>query len=634
MKRVIIGTAGHVDHGKTTLVKALTGFDTDRLREEKERGISIELGFAPLTLPSGQRVGLVDVPGHERFIKNMLAGVGGIDLVMLVIAADEGIMPQTREHLDIINLLQIKGGVVVITKSDLVEPEWLELVKEDIQSALAGTVLADAPVIMVSAVTGQGIQELILTLENLVSSVEERPITGLPRLPIDRVFTISGFGTVVTGTLVSGRLHMGQEVILLPSGKTSRVRSLQVHGKRVEEARAGQRVAVNLHGLEISEVEKGEVLTIPGAFQPTYRLDVELEVLNEIEKPLVHGQRLRFYLGTREILCRLRLLDREEVEAGCKIPVQLVLEEPVVASKRDRFIVRTYSPMYTVAGGQIIDVHPPRHRRYQEGLMAQLVLKLKGEPDELLLNVMKKATSRLYTWEELFRTAQLGQEEAITARKALMERGEALEIGVEKLRYGLARDVYQLWLEQLQQLLQKYHQQYPLRRGYPKEELRGKINFNINNKEFTALLSLWQQEGKLQLLEQDVALQDFRPEPRGKLAEATASAEAAFLQGGFQPPAWDEVAARLDLPSQQKEEVLLYLLQQDKLVKISDDLYFHRQALEEAKNILLQLLEAGEVSLAQFRDALNSSRKFMVPLMEYFDRQKLTRRVGDMRVKF
>ncbi|GAW29717.1 MULTISPECIES: selenocysteine-specific translation elongation factor [unclassified Carboxydocella] len=635
MKRVIIGTAGHVDHGKTTLVKALTGHDTDRLKEEKVRGISIELGFAPFTLPSGQRIGLVDVPGHERFIKNMLAGVGGIDLVMLVIAADEGIMPQTREHLDIINLLQVKGGVVVITKADLVETEWLDLIREEVEEVLKDSVLAGAPVIAVSAMTGQGIPELIAVLEKLVSDIEERPATGQARLPIDRVFTITGFGTVVTGTLISGRLQMGQEVVLLPSGKQSRIRSLQVHGKRVEEARAGQRVAVNLHGLEINEVDKGEVLTVPGAFVPTYRLDVELEVLPTVEKALQHGQRLRFYLGTSEVFCRLRLLDREELEAGTRAPVQLVLEQPVVAAKRDRFIVRTYSPMHTVAGGQIIDAHPPRHRRYQEGLNEQLLQKLKGEPDELLLNVMKSTSSALLTWEELIKKAQLSQEEGQAAQQVLLGRGDALEISVEKQKYGIARDIYLLWLDTVKQILQKYHQQYPLRRGFSKEELRGKLNLNLSNKEFTALLNMWQQDGELQILEQDVALKDFQPEAKGKLAEAVAQAETAFLKGKFQPPSWAEVAEKLPVSPQQQEEVLLFLQQQGRLIKISDDLYFHSRALKEAKDILLELLEKHqEITLAQFRDALNSSRKYMVPLMEYFDRQRVTRRIGDLRVKF
>lgn len=635
MKRVIIGTAGHVDHGKTTLVKALTGHDTDRLKEEKVRGISIELGFAPFTLPSGQRIGLVDVPGHERFIKNMLAGVGGIDLVMLVIAADEGIMPQTREHLDIINLLQVKGGVVVITKADLVETEWLDLIREEVEEVLKDSVLAGAPVIAVSAMTGQGIPELIAVLEKLVSDIEERPATGQARLPIDRVFTITGFGTVVTGTLISGRLQMGQEVVLLPSGKQSRIRSLQVHGKRVEEAKAGQRVAVNLHGLEINEVDKGEVLTVPGAFVPTYRLDVELEVLPTVEKALQHGQRLRFYLGTSEVFCRLRLLDREELEAGTRAPVQLVLEQPVVAAKRDRFIVRTYSPMHTVAGGQIIDVHPPRHRRYQEGLSEQLLQKLKGEPDELLLNVMKSTSSALLTWEELIKKAQLSQEEGQAAQQVLLGRGDALEISVEKQKYGIARDIYLLWLDTVKQILQKYHQQYPLRRGFSKEELRGKLNLNLSNKEFTALLNMWQQDGELQILEQDVALKDFQPEAKGKLAEAVAQAETAFLKGKFQPPSWAEVAEKLPVSPQQQEEVLLFLQQQGRLIKISEDLYFHSRALKEAKDILLELLEKHqEITLAQFRDALNSSRKYMVPLMEYFDRQRVTRRIGDLRVKF
>jgi selenocysteine-specific elongation factor len=350
MQRIIIGTAGHVDHGKTVLTKRLTGVDTDRLKEEKKRGISIELGFAPLTLPSGIKVGLVDVPGHERFIKNMLAGIAGIDLVLLVIAADEGVMPQTREHLDIINLLEVKKGIVVVTKTDLVDAEWLELVKGEIEEVLKGTVLEHAPVVPVSALTGQGIPQLLEVIDRMALETPPKLITGKMRIPIDRVFTITGFGTVITGTLWSGRLKAGETVEILPRELTARVRNIQVHGEKVSEATAGQRVAVNLAGVETEEVFRGDVLAEPGLLTASHRIDVKLTLLKHINIALEQRVRVRIHHGTREVLGRVNLLDREELLPGENCFCQLVLETPLMALRGDHFVIRSYSPMLTKSG--------------------------------------------------------------------------------------------------------------------------------------------------------------------------------------------------------------------------------------------------------------------------------------------
>jgi len=364
--RVIIGTAGHIDHGKTTLVRAMTGIDTDRLKEEKKRGISIELGFAPLRLPSGQVAGLVDVPGHERFIKHMLAGAFGVDLVVLVIAADEGVMPQTREHVDIIELLGIKKGIVVLTKKDLVDEEWLLLVEDEVRQYLSKTILKDAPIVPVSSTTRDGLPELMKLLDDMAATIEEKPAFGQVRLPIDRVFKVVGFGTVITGTLWSGALKVGDTLEVLPTGAKVRVRNLEVHKDKVETAMAGQRVAVNLQGIEAADLERGYVLATPGFITPTFRIDTSLRLLSSSPWTLRNWHRIRFHLGTDECLGRVVLLDRDELNAGEEAYAQIILELPIVANKHDRFVLRFYAPVTTIGGGVVIDAHPHRQKRFQE----------------------------------------------------------------------------------------------------------------------------------------------------------------------------------------------------------------------------------------------------------------------------
>ncbi|MDD4170142.1 MAG: selenocysteine-specific translation elongation factor, partial [Desulfotomaculaceae bacterium] len=390
MKHLIIGTAGHVDHGKTALVKAMTGVDTDRLKEEKERGISIELGFTSLELPSGRKAGIVDVPGHERFIKHMLAGAGGFDLVLLVIAADEGVMPQTREHLDIIQLLQVKKGVVVLTKADLVDEEWLELVTEEVREFLQDTVLEKAPLVTVSAVTGQGIAALLELLDHVAEETESKTAAGTPRLPVDRVFSVTGFGTVVTGTLVAGQLRVGDMVKVQPAGLTARVRSLQVHGKKVEVAGAGQRVAANLAGLEVEQVSRGSVVAGTDSLVPSHRLDVHLLLLDSADRPLKNRERVRFHIGSGETLGRVVLLDREELAPGATAYAQVELEEMVAAVKGDRFVIRSYSPLWTIGGGTVIDAAPGRkHKRFRSEVLGALATRERGTPEEILEHYLR-----------------------------------------------------------------------------------------------------------------------------------------------------------------------------------------------------------------------------------------------------
>jgi len=627
---LVIGTAGHVDHGKTALIHALTGIDTDRLREEKERGISIELGFAYLDLPSGRRAGIVDVPGHERFIKNMLAGVGGIDLVLLVIAGDEGVMPQTREHLEIIQLLEIKRGIVVLTKADLVEPDWLDLVREDISSFLKGTVLEGAPIVVVSSVTRQGLPELVRLIDELAADLPERRESGAARLPIDRVFSITGFGTVVTGTLSGGRLQVGDAVEILPRGLKARVRSLQVHKRKVNEARPGQRVAVNLAGVDVVDIGRGQVLVSPQAFKPTQRLDVHLELLPGAPRPLKNRARIRFYLGSAEILGRALLLDRDMLEPGGHCYAQLILEEPTVAAKGDRFVVRSYSPMQTIGGGTVIDPYPSRHKRHRQETIESLAILERGTPDEIVAQVLVRRSQALPA-EEVAGAAGLNPKTVGDALEALVAAGRVETYACEGQNVYIAARVYQDWRERVLQALDEYRRTYPLREGYPKEELRSRKFPGIGVRQFLCFLQDLARRGEIEVLEKSVRLPGAGV--LSPLLEARIKAlDDIFAAQGFQPPSFAEAAGSQGISEAEASEYLHYLLREGRLVRLGDDLYLHRRSVEQAKEAIAAFIrEKGEISVGETRDLLKTSRKFALPLLEYLDQIRFTRRVGDMR---
>ncbi len=632
MKHFIIGTAGHVDHGKTALVKAITGTDTDRLREEKERGISIELGFASLLLPGGHRAGIVDVPGHERFIKNMLAGVGGIDLVLLIIAADEGVMPQTREHLDIIQLLQVDKGVVVLTKIDLVDSEWLELVREEVRGFLAETALAEAPLVAVSSVTGEGFPELLAAIEKVAREVKPKSVEGPVRLPVDRVFSVTGFGTVVTGTLLAGVLRVGEQVEILPQGVLTRVRSLQVHGEKEETAGAGQRVAVNLAGVDVEQVSRGSVVARYKSLVPSHYLDVRLFLLKSAGKNLRNRARVRFYLGTKEALGRVKLLDFEELEPGGRAYAQLELEENVVAAKGDPFVIRSYSPMRTIGGGLVIDPAPRKHKRFRPEVIAALSIMEKGSPEDLLEQYLINAATPNGLNEIAGGTGLLDDEINQTICR-LIEQRKVRKVSGEGRDYFMAEVVYRKWAGEITGLLNTYHRDFPLREGYPKEELRSRRFPALNNKVFQFVLQNMEREGILQNFPQTLALPSFIPQPAPDQAELIKQVEQQINESGFQPPFWSEVCKKAGLKDALAQEALQYLLKQGVLVKLGDDLYFHRDALAEARRrVAAYLAEKGELSVGETRDLLGTSRKFTLPLLEYFDRAKLTRRVGDKRL--
>ncbi len=633
MKHLIIGTAGHVDHGKTALVKVMTGVDTDRLKEEKERGISIELGFTCLNLPGGRRAGIVDVPGHERFIKNMLAGAGGFDLVLLVIAADEGVMPQTREHMDIIQLLQVKKGIVVLTKCDLVDDEWLDLVKEDVKDFLQGTVLEDAPVALVSAVTKKGIPELLKLIGQAVEKVVPKAGQGQPRLPVDRVFTITGFGTVVTGTLLSGVIKVGEMVEVQPEGLSARVRTVQVHGERVEAAEAGQRVAVNLAGLEAEQIDRGSIVAGPGMIKPSHRLDVRLQLLKSAVRPLKNRTRVRFYLGTRETLGRVILLDREELAPGSVVYAQVVLEDRTVPVKGDRFVIRSYSPMRTIGGGVVIDPAPKRkHKRFREEVLEALSTREKGNPEEIV-KLYLDANSNVHLPAEVAAGTGLQEKEVMEAAAALAEKKEVKLISGDGKQYPVSTAVYTRWLEDIKTLAISYHREFPLRDGYPKEEIRSRKFPQLSAKVFQLVLLEMEKEGALEVLPKVVAVKGFATGPDQRLKEQIQQISRIMGESAFLPPSWAEISNTIGFSETMGTELLQYLLRTGEMVKVAEDLYFQRDVMREAiSKVTSYLSKHGEITVGELRDLLKTSRKYALPLLEYFDREKLTRRIGDKRL--
>ena len=633
----VIGTAGHVDHGKSRLVEALTGIDPDRLKEEKEREMTIDLGFAWLTLPSGEPVGIVDVPGHRDFIENMLAGVGGIDAALFVVAADEGVMPQTREHLAILDLLGVRNGVVALTKMDLVEDEeWLELVQIDVAELLEDTALADAPLVPVSAKTGQGLQTLLEELDRLLENAPPRSNLGRPRLPIDRVFTIAGFGTVVTGTLIDGDLRVGQEVEVLPQGLKARVRGLQTHKEKIERAVPGSRVAINLTGVSKDEVRRGDVVTIPGWLKPTALVDVRLRYLNSAPRPLRHNAPLKFFSGSAEVMARARLLDSEAIPPGGEGWVQLRLAEPVALVRGDRFIVRQPSPAVTVGGGRIVDPHPRRrHRRFRSEVIARLETLARGSPAEILLQSLE--TSQPCQIRTLVERSGLSTEEAAQALRELLDSQQVLLLDsrIEKIsstQYLTASNPYLIsaagWerlLDKLTTALQNYHQRHPLRQGMPREELKSQLR--LSTKLLNEVANRAVSEGKLVDEEATLRLPEHRVEFSADQERQVRKLLAAFRKNPYTTPSVADSEAIVGM------EVLNALVQQEKLVQVSEDVLFLRETYEEmVERVIEHIKEKGAITVAQVRDMFAASRKYALALMEHLDERRVTRRVGDERV--
>jgi selenocysteine-specific elongation factor len=628
---IILGTAGHIDHGKSALIKFLTGIDPDRLKEEKLRGITIELGFADLTLPTGQLLGIVDVPGHERFVRHMVAGATGMDLVALVIAADEGVMPQTREHLEICQLLQVKQGLVVLTKVDLVEDDWLELVEEEVREAIKGTFLEKAPIVRFSAVTGQGQEELLQTLAELAARVPPKPVKGIFRLPIDRVFTIKGFGTVVTGTAISGHLKVGESVYVYPPGYKARVRSLQVHGRAVEEALAGNRTAINLQGLEKEELERGMVVAPPGALLPGRRLDAYLQILPSAPRPLKHRQAVRLHTGTSERVALPLLLDADDLPPGGAGYVQFFLREPLALKPGDRLVIRSFSPAFTWGGGQVLHVSPPRHKRQQAGVLEHLATLEQGSPEPVLRLYLEEAGPAGRSRSELTALLPWDPEDLAGLLAKFTQAGQALNYDPEKERYLAAATAREL-RQQIQALLNAYHRKNPLKPGLSKEELRRQLPPQMEVRLFNYLLGGMVNAKQIALEKDLVRLASHKMTLAVDQEETSNRLAALYHKGELSPPTLKEAGAALDLPPDKLKQLLTVLVNQGRLVKVKEDLYFHQEAINQIKSALVDFLKQNkEISVIQFKDLTQTSRKFTIPLLEYFDSTRTTVRVGEAR---
>ncbi|MFC1820892.1 selenocysteine-specific translation elongation factor [Thermodesulfobacteriota bacterium] len=630
MKQVILGTAGHIDHGKTSLIKALTDIDTDRLKEEKERGITIELGFAHLALPSGQVLGIVDVPGHEKFIKNMVAGATGIDLVALVIASDEGIMPQTREHLEICQLLDIKDGLVVLTKTDMVEPDWLELVTEDVTSYLSGTFLENAPIIEVSSVSGDGLKDLVKAIDSLVKEIPERDIGNFFRLPVDRVFTMKGFGTVVTGTTISGRISTGDEVTVYPQELSSRIRGIQVHNSETDEVRAGLRTAINLQGAEKAQIQRGNVLAAKNSLRTTYMVDVELELLSSAPRKLKNRAKGRFHTGTTEIISTVVLLDRDELKKGETCFAQFRLDQPTTVLQGDRFILRSYSPVRAIGGGKIIDAFPVKRKRFSEAVLAEMELLSSGDLQARIEQFIHMGRFRGRDGIDLQFLTNSSKKRLDEALKVLLAQKKIIRYNRENGTF-IHAEYFEKATNELISTLTKYHHNFPLRAGLIKEELRSKTIGSRNQRLFIHIITQMVKDGTVVQEKELLRLERHKVTLARDQEEIRHQIEEAYLKGGLQPPYFKELKNRF--PEDTGAEVLEVMVKEGHLIKVKEDLYFHRDVIEDLKNRLITFLKkTGDINTPQFKEMTGASRKYSIPLMEYFDRSQITVRVGDNRV--
>jgi len=628
-KQIILGTAGHIDHGKTALVRALTGVDCDRLKEEKQRGITIELGFASLNLPGGQQIGIIDVPGHEKFVKHMVAGATGLDMVMLVIAADEGVMPQTREHLEICQLLGIKRGLVALNKADMVDADWLEMVADEVAEYLADSFLAGSKVIPVSAIDGQGLPELREEIGRLAAQAESRSTAGVFRLPVDRVFTMKGFGTVVTGTAISGTLKVGEQVSVYPPGLTCKVRGLQVHNQDVSEAVAGQRTAVNLQGVDKQAIERGFVVATEGALEPTYMLDAYLTYLPAAAKPLKSRERVRFHLGTSEVLARVALLEGDGLQPGGSAFCQLRLDAPVVALKGDRFVVRSYSPVRTIGGGEVLNPLPRKHRRDRAQALARLeALRAANDEGALLLHAEERAEAGIGLRELELLTA-IPRTELAGLASNLAAKGRLIQYDPGRFAHPKAVAALK---KAVSVRLGHFHKENPLRAGCPKEALRGKLRPNLDPKLFARLLSDMAAAGEVVVKGDLVSARSHAIELTPADAKLKDSLEAACRAGGLTPPTFKELVAAHGGNEKGVVSMLRLLVQEGRLAKVSDELYYHAEAMRALKERLAAHLKGGgEIGAPEFKDLFGVTRKFMIPLLEHLDAVRFTIRVGDKR---
>ena len=629
MKNIIVGTAGHIDHGKTTLIKALTGRNTDRWEEEQRRGITIDLGFTYFDLKNGDRVGIIDVPGHEKFINNMVAGVVGMDLVLLVVAADEGIMPQTREHMDILGLLGIKKSILVINKCDLVDEEWLELVEEEIQEELEGTFLEGAPVVKVSAATGQGLDELTDTIQQLMSDeVVAKDTQTIPRLPIDRAFTLSGFGTIITGTLISGTITREDVLEMYPIGKECKIRNIQVHGQNQDKCYAGQRVAINLSNVKKKEIRRGCVLAPKNSMKNTDLLDVKLKVLEDSMRILTNHERLHLYTGTSEILCRAVLLDKEQIGPGEEGLVQLRLEEEIAVKRGERFVVRFYSPMETIGGGIVLEPNPVRKKRFDAQAIEELKKKESGSLGDVMELQIKEHGDTMITLTELAKVMAHSVDELKEYLEELEESGTIFVFPMKKDTYLWHRDSEFAVRQKIEETLQKYHSEHPYRYGMKKAEIHNTFLKKIKPNIFDAYIERMTGENVYGRREEYLSLPGYEVPKDAMYLQTEKLIEDTFEKAGYDFVRFSEIDFG-KIPRQTAEDVVLMMIDEGKVIRINEEMFTMKHLMDEAKEkIQNHLKEENLITIAQVRDMFSTSRKSAKPILEYMDSIKVTKKTG------
>lgn len=629
MKNIIIGTAGHIDHGKTTLIKALTGRNTDRWEEEQRRGITIDLGFTYFDLKSGDRVGIIDVPGHEKFINNMVAGVVGMDLVMLVIAADEGIMPQTREHMDILGLLGIEKSIIVLNKCDLVEEEWIELVEEEVKEELEGTFLENAPVMKVSAATGQGIPELIDMIEKLTADeVEQKDINTIPRLPIDRAFSMSGFGTVITGTLLAGSITKEDTLEMYPIGKECKIRSIQVHGQPVERCYAGQRVAINLSNIKKSEIKRGCVLAPPNNMKNTMMLDVKMNILPSSMRILTNHARLHLFTGTSEVLCRAILLDKEEIGPGESGYVQLRLEEEIALRRGDKFIVRFYSPMETIGGGVVLEPNPTKKKRFHQETIEELERKESGSSEDIIDMHIHNSKDSMMTVAELAKITALSLEEVTEDVTSLEAQGMIKVFRMKKDSYTWHSSNDKAFQAELVEKLSDYHEKHPYRYGMQKAEIHNTFLKKVKPTVFDLYIDNLVEEGVIKRHNEFLSLPNHEIKKDSLYEKAEKKLLEVFEKAQLDFPKLSEVDMG-GIEGDVIDDILLLLMEEGKIIKLGEELYTLTPYIENSKKIIQGLLSQKDlITMGEIRDALETSRKNAKLIVEYMDSIKVTKRNG------
>lgn len=632
MKELILGTAGHIDHGKTSLVKALTGTNTDRLKEEQKRGITIELGFASLDLPEGTHLGIIDVPGHEKFVKNMVAGASGIDLVAMIIAADEGVMPQTREHMDICSLLGIRHGLTIVTKADLVDEELKELAKDDINDFIQGTFLEDSPVIFVSSHTGEGFDELKKELEKISNQIPSKEKSWFYRLPIDRVFTMKGFGTIITGTSLSGEIEIGETITIYPKGTKTKVRGLQTHNQNVEKAFAGMRTAVNLQGISKGMIEKGEIIATKDSLTPSYMIDAYFTYLSSNKKPLKNRTRIKFHSGTSENMGNIILLDREFAEPGETIPVQFRLESPVCCVKNDGFVARSYSPVYTLGGGFVLNPVPAKHKRFNEETKELFENLKNGSTPEKILAVIKNSGFRGSDLRQLSICTQIHGKKLDQEISLLLSKNLIVTTDKENPKY-FHKDIFETICNEIKLKIEDFHKKNPMKEGINKDELIHLLKKGINDKIFLKGINSLVKSGETIMDKNIIRLSAHKISVQKDIEDIKNKIVNEYKTSGLTPPYFKEMEKKYSLDKNTAIDVLSLILKENLLVKVKNDLFFYYQGIENLKKNVIKYFEDNqEMTAPDFKDITGGvSRKYLIPLLEYLDMEKITIRIGDIR---